>query len=198
MRKFLVLCGSLLCLFGVLAVPSAQAQVSQVEMYQPDDAVQIDLGYQFQHYNALGRQFNNNGYNIGLYVHAVDWLTDPDWRITVGLEAATAFGFGGHTNGTPQLSAKSLFFGGGPRVAFENRSRIDPWLHGMVGLQHYRFSQDGPFGSNSTLGFMLGGGTDVKLKEGLRWRIQADYIGTTFNQSEQSSFSIGTGVVLIF
>jgi hypothetical protein len=45
---------------------------------------------------------------------------------------------------------------------------------------------------------MLGGGADIKLSEGLRWRVQADYIGSTFQSSEQSNFSVGTGFVLVF
>jgi opacity protein-like surface antigen len=194
MPKVLILCSVMFCLFLLVAVSPAQAQ-----MYEPINAIQLGVGYQYQHYNVFNRQFSDNGYNVDLYAHIVDWLTDPDWRITVGGEANTAFGFGGETNGTPQLSAKSLFVGGGPRVAFENRSRIDPWLHGLVGLEHFRFSQSsGGLGSNSSLGFMVGGGADIKLSEGIRWRVQADYIGSTFQSSEQSNFSVGTGFVLVF
>jgi opacity protein-like surface antigen len=194
MRKVLLLCSVMFWLFFVFADSPARAQ-----MYEPINAIQLGVGYQYQHYNAFNRQFSDNGYNVDLYAHVVDWLTDPDWRITVGGEANSAFGFGGETNGIPRLSAKSLFVGAGPRVAFENRSRIDPWLHGLVGLQHFRFAQSsGGIGSNSSLGFMVGGGADIKLSEGIRWRVQADYIGSTFQSSEQSNFSVGTGLVLVF
>jgi opacity protein-like surface antigen len=194
MRKFLFVTAAILSLSLGLAVPSARAQ----EIYEPMNAIQIGMGYQYQHYNLFGTHFNDNGFNVDLYAHIVDWLTDPNWRITVGGEANTAFGFGGQTSGNPSLTAKSLFVGGGPRVAFENRSRVNPWLHGLVGLQHFRFTQDGAFGSNSALGFMVGGGIDVRLLEGLRWRIQGDYIGTNFQNTIQSDYSLGTGFVFVF
>ena len=76
-----------------------------------------------------------------------------DW---FGVEGAVAIGFG--NTGTPQnLTAKSLFVGGGPHVAVYNKSRFEPWAHALVGLQHFRFTQaTGLLGSNSTFGFMGG------------------------------------------
>ena len=109
-----------------------------------------------------------------------------------------AFGFGGQTTGTPSVSAKSLFLGAGPRVAIENKGRVEPWVHGLVGWEHLRFCQGPVLGSNSALGYMLGAGFDVKLGRQIYWRIQGDYIGTHFQSDLQSNWSAGTGLSVQF
>jgi hypothetical protein len=93
---------------------------------------------------------------------------------------------------------KSLFLGAGPHIAIENGSRFEPWIHGLVGWEHFRFTQSATLGSNSALGYMLGGGVDIRLKPRVYWRFQADYLGTHFNSGLQLNYSTGTGILLYF
>ena len=193
MRKLPVLSGGMLFLIIIFTAPSAHGQI-----FQPDRGpYQFGFGYQYQHYNVLGQKFHDNGYNADFSVHVVDWITGASLRLAVAAEGTAVMGFG-HTGGTPNLDAKSLFIGGGPHVSIESGSRIEPWLHVLPGLQHFRFTQSSTVGSNSAFGFMAGGGLDFRLNQRVYWRIQADYIGTHFHSSEQSNFSVGSGIVLHF
>ena len=202
MRKILLCCAGALCLSFVAVKPSVAGPCSQdneaATIYVPDrDCAQIGFGYQYQHYNVLNRSFSNNGYNVDGGIHLIDWLTGAEGRLSVNAEGTAVFGFGS-TGGTPNLDAKSLFLGGGPRLAIQNRSRLEPWVHVLAGWQHFRFTQTAALGSNSTFGFMGGGGVDIQMKPGLYWRVQADYIGTILQSNEQSNFSVGTGISFHF
>jgi hypothetical protein len=202
MRKILLYCASALCLSFIAVKPSVAGPCSQdneaATIYVPDrGCAEIGFGYQYQRYDVFGRTFGNNGYNVDGGVHLFDWLTGAEGRLTVAAEGAAVFGFG-NTGGTPNLVAKSLFLGGGPHIAVQSRSRLEPWIHLLVGLEHFRFTQTSTFGSNSTFGFMGGGGVDVRMKRGIYWRVQGDYIGTILQSSEQSNFSVGTGVIFYF
>ena len=167
-------------------------------VYVPDrGCLDVGFGYQFQHYNVLGRHFNDNGFNVDFGMHLVDWLTGGEGRLSVGLEATSAFGFG-HTGGTPNLDAKSLFIGAGPHLSVQTRSRLEPFVHVIPGFQHFRFTQTSTIGSNSAFGFMGGGGLDVRIQRGLYWRVQGDYIGTVLQSDIQSNYSFGTGAIIYF
>jgi hypothetical protein len=202
MRKFLLYCASALCLSFIAAKPSVAGPCSPdneaASIYVPDrGCAQLGFGYQYQHYDVFGRSFGINGYNVDGGVHLVDWLTGGVGRLTVAAEATGAFGFG-HTGGSPNLEAKSLFLGGGPHLAIQSSSRLEPWIHLLVGWEHFRFTQTNTIGSNSTFGFMGGGGVDYRIERGMYWRVQADYLGTLLQSNEQSNFSVGTGLILYF
>jgi opacity protein-like surface antigen len=93
---------------------------------------------------------------------------------------------------------KTLFAGAGPHVALENTTRFEPWIHGLIGLEHFRLTQGATLGSNSTLGYMVGGGLDFRITPKIFWRVQGDYLGTRFQSALQSNYSTGTGIVLYF
>jgi hypothetical protein len=193
MHKFVISCAVLLLLLSFSAV-SMHAQI-----YQPNvPAFQYGVGYQYEHHEAFGRTFDDNGANEDIAIHLVDPLTSADWLIAGSLEARLSAGFGGETTGFPQLNAKSLFVGAGPHFSLESRSRFVPWVHVLAGLQHYRFTQDGPIGSNNGFGFMGGGGFDIKVVPHIVWRIQGDYVGTVFQSNLQSQYSFGSGFMLNF
>jgi hypothetical protein len=203
MRKILLCCASALCLSFIAVKPSVAGPCSPdaneaPTIYAPDrGCLDVAFGYQYQHYDVFGRSFSNNGYNVDAGLHLFDWLTGGEGRLTVGAEGTTVFGFG-HTGGSPDLEAKSLFVGGGGHIAIQSRSRLEPWVHVLVGLEHFRFTQTNTIGSNSTFGFMGGGGLDIKVNRGMYWRVQADYLGTTLQSNEQSNYSVGTGVIIYF
>lgn len=201
MHKLLLLCGAVLCLSltamaqdapAALDASSPASEPAVPAALNPSDREpwQLGIGYQYQHYNVLGQTFHNNGFNTELTRYLNDWF---------GVEGTIAMGFAGNTGAPLKLKAKSLFLGGGPHVALHNNSRFEPWVHVLVGWQHFRFTQTAKLlGSNSALGFMGGGGVDYKLRERVYWRIQADYIGTHFQSTRQSNYSFGSGLVFNF
>jgi hypothetical protein len=120
----------------------------------------------------------------------------------IGVEAQVGVGFLGKTGQTtthPNLDAKSLYFGVGPRLDIRNRSRYTPWVHFTVGLEHYRFSQTaGVLGSNNALAGEAGGGVDVYMRPHASFRIEADAVGSRFFSTTQRSFQVVGGLVLGF
>jgi hypothetical protein len=149
---------------------------------------QIEMGYQYQHMSLLGQKFHTNGYHTDVVRYISNWY---------GLEGTAAMGFG-NTGGTIHRDAKSLFLGGGPRLALYSNRRFEPWAHALVGWEHFRFTQSSILGSNSALGFMAGGGVDYKIGTNLSWRIQADFLGSHFGNVVQKNYSFGSGFVLNF
>ena len=203
MCKLMVLCGGILCLWLTAAVPSFAGPCTEQSeapgIFVPArDCFELGIGYQYQNFDVLGSKFHNNGYNADFDMHLVDLVTGADGRLTVGVEGAVAAGFGGNTGGNPSLQVKSLFLGAGPHLAIENKSRFEPWVHGLLGWEHFRFTQTTTLGSNSALGYMVGGGVDIRLIPKIYWRFQADYLGTHFQSSLQSNYSAGAGIVLHF
>jgi hypothetical protein len=87
----------------------------------------------------------------------------------------------------------------GPRLAYRNRSRYEPWAHLTVGLDHFRFSQTaGLLGSNNAIAGAAGGGVDVYLKSHTAFRIEVDAVGSRFFSTNQRSFQVAGGLVLGF
>jgi hypothetical protein len=199
MRKFLILFGALLCLSMTAAAQDSTASIDTSS--SASDAVppatfhpstrepwQYGLGYQYQHFGVLGQTISTNGFNTEITRYINNWF---------GIEGTAVMGFG-NTGSPRNLDAKSFFLGGGPHVALQNKSRIEPWAHVLVGWEHFRFTQTTTIGSNSALGFMAGGGVDYKLGPRAFWRVQGDYIGTHFSSAMQTNYSFGTGLVFNF
>ncbi len=158
-----------------------------------DDPWQLAFGYQYNRDNLLGSPFNTHGANVSIARYFGHWF---------GVEAQVGVGFLGRTGNTttpPNIDSKSLFFGAGPRLAYRKNSRYEPWVHLVVGLEHYRFSQTaGLLGSNTALAGAAGGGLDVFLRTHLAVRLEADAVGSRFFSTNQRSFQVVGGVVLGF
>jgi hypothetical protein len=201
--KLAVLCGALVFLCLSAAVPSVAGPCTEQNeapgIFVPDrGCFELGIGYQYQHFSVLGTKFHTHNYSVDLGMHLLDLITGAEGRLTLGAEGTLTAGFGGHTGGNPSLDVKSLFLGAGPHIAIENSSRFEPWVHGLVGWEHLRFTQTATLGSNSALGYVVGGGVDIRLKPLVYWRFQADYLGTHFNSGLQSNYSAGTGILLYF
>jgi hypothetical protein len=201
--RFMVFCGAVLCLWLTAAIPSLAGPCTEQReapgIFVPArGCFELGVGYQYQHFNVLGTRFHNNDYSVDFGMHLFDLITGAAGRVTVGVEGAVAAGFGGHTGGNPSLDVKSFFVGAGPHVAIENNSRFEPWIHGLVGWERLRFTQTATLGANSALGYMVGGGVDIRLRPQIYWRFQADYLGTHFQSSLRSNYSTGSGIILYF
>jgi len=153
---------------------------------------QIAIGYQYNRDNLLGTPFSTNGLNVSVTRYFGRWL---------GAEAQVGAGFGNtkQTSTPPNLTAKSVFTGAGLRLAWRSRRRIEPWGHGLVGLDHYRFNQTaGPLGSNNAIGGIVGGGVDVYLNPRTAVRVGGDAVFSRFFSLNQRSFQAVCGLVLHF
>jgi opacity protein-like surface antigen len=202
LRKLLALCGVVFCFLVISVTPSVAGPCTQDSeapgIFVPDrGCAEIGVGYQYQQ-NDIFSPFNTNGYNINFGMHLFDPVTGGNGRLTMGIEGSTTFGFGGRINATPSVQVKTLFVGAGPHLAIQNKSRFEPWIHGLLGVEHLRATQTATLGSNSDLGYVLGGGVDFRLSRNLYWRFQADYLGTHFQHLIQSNRSFGSGLIFYF
>ena len=198
MRHTLLLLGAILCLCvsasaqGVAGAGarngSSRHSISAYEFSQ----WQISVGYQYERVNLLGTPFNTNGFNVSAVRYFGRWL---------GAEGQLGLGYGntGNTSVPPNLTAKSILVGVGPRVALRGSSRFEPWVHANFGIEHFRFGQTaGVLGNNSAIAGVGGGGVDFRLNPRTSFRAEADWVGSHFFSTNQRSFQVVTGLVLNF
>src|SRR5712691_3667212 len=127
MPRLLTLCAGILCLSLTAAAqaftaaldatsPTPEAAAPAPATLYPSERYpwQLGMGFQYQHYNALGFKFHDLGFNTGMTRYVNNWF---------GAELGTAMGFG-HTVGSPSFVSKSFFLGGGPHVAVHNVSKM--------------------------------------------------------------------------
>jgi hypothetical protein len=193
-----------ICLLGIFLFFSASAEAqgpagvgtgtaTSSLSQRGTEAWQIAIGYQFNRDNLIGSPFNTNGVNISVARYFRQWI---------GVEAQLGTGFvpsTGPNTVPPNLDAKSIFVGAGPRIAYRNHGRYEPWAHLEAGLEHFRFTQSaGMLGSNSSFGIAGGGGVDVYLTPRVAVRGEVDELGTRFFGTTQRSFQAVGGVVFGF
>ena len=201
MKRFTCLFGTLFLLAvsasaqgpaGAGAGSGGHASSPHTFSYHDYSAWQASAGYQYNQINLLGSPFTTHGLNISVVRFFGRYF---------GVEGQVGFGFGntGTTSTPPNLTVQSLFFGGGPRLAFRNRGRIEPWIHGVGGEQHFRFNQTaGVLGSNTGLAAAAGGGVDYLLGIHTAIRVEADFIGSRFFSTNQRHFKVVSGLVFNF
>lgn len=148
------------------------------------------FGYQYNRINLTGTPFTTTGANLSISRTFNNWF---------GLEGQAGFGFGnsGSTTVPSNLTAKSVFVAGGPRLVHHGPSRrLDLWVHGLVGMEHFRFSQTaGQLGSNTGLAGLLGGGSDFRVSRNLTITGEADVLGTRFGGGYQRHLQAVTSLV---
>jgi hypothetical protein len=84
-------------------------------------------------------------------------------------------------------------------LAYRGRGRIQPWIHGDIGLLYFRFNQTaGLLGSNASLAFQEGAGLDLVLTPKLAVRAEGDFLETRFFSLSQRHFQIVAGLVVNF
>lgn len=158
-----------------------------------DNPWQVAVGYQYNRDNLVGSPFNTHGMNVSVARYFKRWFA---------VEAGVGVGFLGKTDQTttpPNLDAKSLFLGAGPHIALPNHTRYEPWIHVLVGWEHYRFSQTaGVLGNNSALAGPAGGGVDIYVNRYAAIRIEADAVGSRFFAVNQRSFQMVGGMAFNF
>jgi hypothetical protein len=202
MGKSLVLCAALLCLplltlaqdspaafEASTATASESAAAAPASLIPPDrEPWQLGVGFQYMNFNVVaGQRFSDYGYQADVTRYLNNWF---------GVEGATEVGFG-HV--APSIDAKSFFIGGGPHISLHDSSRLEPWVHVLVGWERFRFTQTTTLGVSSHAAFWGGGGLDYKIGGGhVYWRVQADFIGTNVGTGINGNYAVGTGFILNF
>ena len=202
LRRFMVLAGAL-CFLSTGAAAQGPAGVGaggrSASAPSGDFGLtqwQVAIGYQYNR-NQSEREpaFNTNGLNVSLARYFGNWF---------GLEAQVGAGFGntGTDDDAPAKPGrlKSVFAGGGPRLAYRGHGRLEPWIHGTVGVEYFRFTQTtGLYGSNAALAWSGGGGVDLHLNPHVAVRVGADELWTRFfsGRSEEFPGAVG-GLVFDF
>lgn len=164
-----------------LAAPQpAAAQAPAVAFGATNPDWEIALGYQFNWDTLFARpRFHTSGFNADVARYFNDWFA---------IEGQIGIGFGNTGQDTlpENLNAKSVFLGGGPKFAYRTQSRWIPWGHVLLGLDHFRITQTGVtpegviLGSNSTFGWLAGGGLDFRISDAFAIRGEGDYLGTHY------------------
>jgi hypothetical protein len=153
----------------------------------------LGVGYQYNRDHLVGNPFNTSGISVTTARFLDRWFA-IEAQLGTGLTGNT-----GQSSAPPNLTAKSLFIGAGPRVAYRTHSRYEPWVHLLAGLDHYRFSQTaGVLGGNNSVAGTAGGGLDVYLNPHLAVRAEGDEVITHFFSTNQRSFQAVGGIVLGF
>jgi hypothetical protein len=148
------------------------------------------FGYQYNRIDLSGTPFTTLGANISASRLFTNWL---------GVEGQAGFGFGnsGGTTVPSNLTAKTILVAAGPRVVYHGPGRrLEFWAHGLVGMEHFRFSQTaGQLGSNTGLAGALGGGVDLRLTRSLTITGEADQLATRLFNGYQFHFQAVTSLV---
>jgi hypothetical protein len=82
----------------------------------------------------------------------------------------------------------------GPRVSI-SVSKFRPFAEALVGAGHINAHSAG---SDTSFATVIGGGLDYRLFRILAWRLQGDYLRTSFFSSTQDNVRLTTGVVVRF
>jgi opacity protein-like surface antigen len=85
----------------------------------------------------------------------------------------------------------------GPRVTAP-LGPLHPFGELMIGIAHMKSTFPSSSLSDTSFGAALGGGVDYTLLDVLAWRVEADYVHTSFFHSHQKNFRLSTGIVFRF
>jgi hypothetical protein len=148
---------------------------------------QFTIGYQFNRLNIRGAfpPFSTNGADASLVRY---------FRGTLGVEADVGGAFGRTAN---QASVGAIFVGAGLHAVLINRTRFEPWAHGLLGGTNLNFGAPESARAGS-VAWLAGGGVDYRFNPKLAVRIQGDYLGTHFLGAFQRNLQIVSGVVWNF
>jgi len=194
-QKLLALWGTVLCFSvamaaqdnsAVLATPRSASATPRTPAFNRYETTpwQLAVSYEYFRADVSGTTLNLNGFNTSVTRFVGPWL---------GLEADVGAAWGSVPNGP---TAKFLWYGGGPHIAFRRNAKIEPWVHGLFGGAHL-FPQTA-LGSPNAFGYVAGGGVDIKFSPRVFWRVQADFVGTHFFNQWQNNEQVKSGVVFTF
>jgi opacity protein-like surface antigen len=173
--------------FILLWVPllSAQAESNRI------DRLEIFGGYslaasEFGIYGGV-----TNGWNASLNTKVMP---------NVGLVADFAgyyktIGYGANV---PSDHSTTYTFTFGPQIS-KTFSRLTPFGHALIGFGQIDSTQDArpsynPIKTANSLALVIGGGLDVRLSGRIAWRVEGDYLHTSFQPADNQLTATGSNV----
>jgi hypothetical protein len=152
------------------------------------DDYRWQLGVGFEYFRLQSSAFNANllGVNTTVTYYTNSWF-GLEGQVVTGFSTGTYFGSGDH--------AKIFGGAGGFRIG-SRRAKWEPWAHGLAGGAHLQ--PQTAEGSRSGIMAIAGGGVDYRVHARLSFRVETDWVYTTFFSQSQNSFQGIGGVVLHF
>jgi hypothetical protein len=90
---------------------------------------------------------------------------------------------------------KVLVYGAGPKIAWRQK-RWEPWLHAIIGGAHEQ--PQTAAGGRNAFALQAGGGVDYRYNPRVSFRLQGDYVRTSFFSQSQNNFQLSGGIVFHF
>ena len=152
------------------------------------DDYRWQLGVGFEYFRLQSSQFNANllGVNTTVTYYTNSWF-GIEGQVVTGFSTGTYFGNGAH--------AKIFGGAGGLRIG-SRRAKWEPWAHGLAGGAHLQ--PQTAAGSRTGIMAIAGGGVDYRVHARLSFRVETDWVYTTFFSQSQNSFQAIGGAVLHF
>jgi hypothetical protein len=153
------------------------------------DDYRWQLGVGFEYFRLQSSQFNANllGVNTTLTYYTNSWF-GIEGQVVTGFSTGTYFGNAGN-------HAKIFGGTGGIRIG-SRRAKWEPWAHGLAGGAHLQ--PQTAAGSRTGIMAIAGGGVDYRVHARLSFRVETDWVYTSFFSQSQNSFQGIGGVVLHF
>ncbi len=106
--------------------------------------------------------------------------------------------FGGYYGSPFNISVHDYTFMGGPTLTYR-AEHVAPFLHALVGADHFGVSNVPGAGSNTKFAWAVGGGIDIPITRqfGIRL-VQADFLRTMHGGDEQNNIRLSTGLDFMF
>lgn len=176
---------ALLAALPAAAAPAPAPAPQQVQGVFPITYWQASFGYSYMRFYQLpNTAVNTNGFDLSMAYFFKPWLAG-EGEISGGLGSQIG------------ERAKSVFSGAGLRARRAGPRATELWIHGVAGVAH--FEPKTTFGGENALGFELGGGIDLNTRrERMAYRLEADFIETSFFGTYQVSPKLAAGVVYKF
>jgi hypothetical protein len=178
MRRFSVGCGLAVVALALLVAGPASAQ---------DKQIVIAAGWAPQYLSADG---GNTTAPLGLF-------GDVAVSVTKNIQIVGDLGYArkGNIEGSGiDLSLVTVTGGGRYVIPSGANSKMSPFVEGLVGLGYVSAGIGGASGSQTGLGFGVGGGVDVKASGKLNVRVQANYFLARISGTNVNELRFGIGI----
>jgi hypothetical protein len=160
----------------------------QIPVYsvRPEYSWQLYGGYSFFNFYEVPNLTNlENGFDIGVtYFPHASWIgAEGDLMATFGSQAG--------------CTSKFTLTIGGVKLRWQKSNGIQLFLHGLAGAAHF-FPQTA-YGGQNAFAYETGGGIDISRgHRRIKYRVEADAVGTQFFHSYQISPKISVGIVFSY
>jgi hypothetical protein len=168
------------------ASPEASPSPEPKLLYSSRDDYRWQLGIGLAWYRFRSNIFSANaiGTKTSVTYYTNEWF---------GVEGNVTAAFASQIYANEHV--KVLVYGAGPKVAWRQR-RWEPWMHAIFGGSH----ELPKTATNSKNAFAIetGGGGDYRWNPRLSFRLEGNYVRTTFFSRTQNNFEVMGGVVFHF